>query len=286
MKVLRNILVGLFIAVGIMFAIFEINAFRHRDTEPPVITVDLDEIEISTSATNEELLQGMKAFDENDGDVSSSLVVVSKSHFITGTTVKVNYAAFDSHNNVATYSRRVTYTDYRRPRFAISAPLRFVSRNNPDYLGSVSVTDLIDGDISSQIKMIAEDSTYSTSDTRSIPITLQVTNSVGDTAEVFVTADIETKYNYNRPVPALTTYMIYTKPGESIDYRSYITGIMRNGENMPFDDTYSEDMILVDTSEVDLYAEGTYEANYLLQVNGEIVGTTKLYVVVEADNYE
>lgn len=286
MKVLRNSLIGLFIVVGIMFALFEFDAFRHRDKEPPVITADLDEIEISTSATNEELLEGLKAFDENDGDVTGSLVVVSKSHFVNGTTVKVNYAAFDSHNNVATYSRRVTYTDYKKPRFSISAPLRFVSRNNPDYLGSVTATDLIDGDISSQIKMIAEDTTYSTSDTRSIPITLQVTNSVGDTAEVYVTADIETQYNYNRPVPALTTYMVYINPGENIDYRTYIKGIMRGGEVMPFDDTYYEEMILVDTSEVDIHAEGTYEANYLLQVNGEIVGTTKLYVVVEADDYE
>ena len=286
MKVLRNSLVGLFIVVGIMFGLFQFDAFRHRDAEPPVITADLDEIEISTSATNEELLQGMKAIDSNDGDVTSSLVVVSKSHFVTGTTVKVNYAAFDSHNNVATYSRRVTYTDYKRPRFSISAPLRFVSRNNPDYLGSVTATDLIDGDISSQIKMIAEDSTYSTSDTRSIPITLQVTNSVGDTAEVYVTADIETQYNYNRPVPALTTYMVYTSPGSDLDYRSYIKGIMRNGEVLPFDDVYYEEMVLVDSSEVDLYAEGTYEANYLLQKDGEIIGTTKLYVVVEADEYE
>lgn len=286
MKVLRNILVGLFTVVAVIFVLFEFNAFRLRDKQPPIITADLDEITLSTNATNEELLQGLKAFDQKDGDVTSSLVVVSKSHFVSGTTVKVNYAAFDSHNNVATYSRRVTYEDYKKPRFSISAPLRFVSRNNPDYLGSITAFDLIDGDISSQIKMIAEDSTYTTSDTRSIPITLQVSNSVGDTAEVYVSAEIETQYNYNRPVPALSTYMIYTRPEETPDYDSFIIGIMRNGEVTSFDETFDRDMIMVDTSEVDLYAEGTYEAKYLLLVDGEILGTTKLYVVVEADDYE
>ena len=286
MKVLRNTLVGLFIVVGICFALFEFDAFRHRDHEPPVISAELDEIEVSTSATNEDLLAGITAYDAYDGDVTSSLVVVSKTHFITGTTVKVNYAAFDSHKNVATYSRRVTYTDYRKPRFSLSAPLRFVSRNNPNYMGHVSATDLIDGDISSQIKMIAEDTTYSNTDTKSIPITFQVTNSVGDTAEVYVTADIETQYNYNRPVPALKTYMIYTEPEGSIDYYSYLKGIMVGGEVSNFDDVYTRDMIIVDTSEVDLHVEGTYEAKYLLQQNGEIIGSTTLYVVVEADDYE
>lgn len=286
MKVLRNILVGLFVIVAIIFGLFELDAFRHRDNEPPVITADADEITLSTSASNEELMQGLKAYDEYDGDVSSSLVVVSKSHFVTGTTVKVNYAAFDSHNNVGLYSRRVTYSDYKKPRFSISAPLRFVSRNNPDYLGSVTASDLIDGDISSQIKMIAEDSTYSTSDTRSIPITLQVTNSVGDTAEIYVTADIETQYNYNRPAPALSTYLVYTEPGVSIDYYSLLTGIMRGGEVSDFDDVYSADMIMVDTSEVDLHSEGTFEAKYLLMQDGEVIGSTVLFVVVEANDYE
>lgn len=266
--------------------LFELNAFRHHDNEPPVITADSDEIIISTSATAEDLLAGLKAYDEYDGDVTDSLVVVSKSYFVTGTTVKVNYAAFDSHNNVGVYSRRVTYSDYEKPRYSISAPLRFVSRNNPDFLGSVTVHDVIDGDISSQIKMIIQDSTYSTSDTRTIPIALKVTNSVGDTAEIYVTADIETQYNYNRPSPALSTYLVYTEPGESIDYYSLLTGIMKGGEVFPFDESYDSSQIVMDTSEVDLYAEGTYTAKYLLQVGGEIIGSTDLFVVVEADDYE
>lgn len=276
----------MFAVVALLFIAFEFNAFRHRDKEAPVITADADEIYVSTSASNEDLLQGMKVYDEKDGDVTSSLVVVSKTHFVTGTTVKVNYAAFDSHNNVATYSRRVTFTDYKKPRFSMSAPLRFVSRNNPDYLANVTASDLIDGDISSQIKMIVQDSTYSNTDTRSIPMVLQVTNSVGDTAEVYVTANIETLYNYNRPCPALEEYLIYTQPGAAIDFRSLLTGIIKSGEVQPFDETYTSDMILIDTSELDLHSEGSYSVKYYLQQDGDIIGTTELYVVVEADRYE
>lgn len=286
MKVLRNILVSLFAVVALLFGIFAFNAYRDRDNEAPVITADSDEIFLSTSASKEEFLQGMKAFDDKDGDVSSSLVVVSKSHFVTGTTVKVNYAAFDSHNNVSTYSRRVTFTDYKKPRFSIAAPLRFVSRNNPDYLGNVSASDLIDGDISSQIKMIVQDSTYSNTDTRSIPMVLQVTNSVGDTAEVYVTADIETQYNYNRPTPALSEYLVYTEPGVGVDFQSLMTGIFKNGEVLPFDENYTPEMIVVNTSELDLYSEGCYVVTYMLMNNGEIIGSTDLYVVVEANEYE
>lgn len=286
MKVLRNILVSMFIVIALLFGIFEFNAFRDKDKEPPVITASSDEILLSTNATSEEFLQGMTAYDERDGDVSSSLVVVSKTHFVTGTTVKVNYAAFDSHNNVATYTRRVTFTDYKKPRFALSAPLRFVSRNNPDYLGNVTATDLIDGDISNQIKMIVQDSTYSNTDTRSIPMVLQVTNSVGDTSEVYVTADLETQYNYNRPCPALSEYLVYTEPGVSPDFQSLLIGIYRNGETLQFDETYRADMVMIDTSELDLHAEGCYVVKYMMVSNEEVIGSTALYVVVEANDYE
>lgn len=287
MKLLRNILVTVFAITVVIFGLFEFNVFRNRDNEAPVITAESDEITLSTGASNEEYLQGMKAYDDKDGDVTSSLVVVSKTHFISGTTVKVNYAAFDSHNNVAVYSRRVTYTDYKRPRFAINAPLRFVSRNNPDYLGNITASDLIDGDISSQIKMIVQDSTYSNVDTRTIPMVIQVTNSVGDTAEIYVTANIETQYNFNRPAPALSTYLAYVTPGSGLDYWSYVTGIIKNGKFVSFEEAgYSPDMILIDTSNVDLNAEGTYKAVYMLQKDGEIIGSTDLYVVVEADQYE
>lgn len=287
MKVLRNILISLFVVTAILFGLFQFNIFRNRDNEPPVIKAETDEIMLSTGASKEEYLQGISAYDDKDGDVTSSLVVVSKTHFITGTTVKVNYAAFDSHNNVAVYSRRVTFTDYQKPRFSISAPLRFVSRNNPDYLGNITASDLIDGDISSQIKMIVQDSTYSNVDTRTIPMVIQVTNSVGDTAEIYVTADIETQYNFNRPAPALSTYLVYVRPGEGLDYWSYLTGILKSGKYSPFEETvYTSDMILIDNSNVDLNAEGTYKAVYMLQKDGEIIGSTDLYVVVEADRYE
>lgn len=286
MKVLRNILVSLFIVIALLFGIFEFNAFRDRDNEPPVITASSDEILISTSASQEELLQGMTAYDDKDGDVSSSLVVVSKTHFVSGTTVKVNYAAFDSHNNVATYSRRVTFTDYRKPRFSLSSPLRFVSRNNPDYLGSVSASDLIDGDISNQIKMIVQDTAYSNTDTRAIPILLQVTNSVGDTAEAYVTAYIETEYNFNRPAPALQKYLVYTEPGQSIDFQSLLRGIIKGGVVGSFDEEYTSDMVIINTSELDINSEGCYAVTYMLQSEGEIIGTTELYVVVEANDYE
>ncbi len=286
MRLLRNILIALFAVTTIVFAIFEFNAFKNRDNEAPVISAAEEELYLSTSATEEEILQGMTAKDDRDGDVTNSLVVVSKSHFVTGTTVKVNYAAFDSHNNVATFSRRLTYTDYRKPRFSMSAPLRFVSRNNPDYLGGITASDVIDGDISSQIKLIVQDSTYSTADTRTIPMILQVTNSVGDTSEVYVTADIETQYNFDRPSPSLSTYMVYTKPGVPVDYQSYLSGILKGGEKHSFDDEYTSDMVMIDASGVNIQSEGTYKVTYMLQVEGEIIGKTDLYVVVEADPYE
>ena len=281
MKALRSIILVCFLITSAIFGYYEFREIRDRDNEAPVITSDSDELQVSVNVTREELLAGLKAVDNRDGDVTDSIVMVSSSYFISGTTVKMTYAAFDSHNNVGKYTRKVTYTDYQSPRFSLSQPLVFTSRSNPDYLANVSAYDVLDGDISSKITLIAQDSTYTDSDTRTIPMIFQVTNRVGDTAEVYVYADQVTQETYNRPAPALKEYIIYTSPGQTPDYRSYIKGIRRAGTTRDFDETFTEANISVDSSRVDVYTPGSYNVTYFLTDNeGEVMGSTYLYVVV------
>ena len=281
MRTLRTLVLICFIITAIVFGVFEFNEFRTRDNIAPVITSDTEELYVSVKATREELLAGLSAEDNKDGDVTDSIVMVSSSYFISGTTVKMTYAAFDSHNNVGTYTRKVTYTDYKSPRFSLSSPLVFTSRSNPDYLANVTAKDVLDGDLSSKITLIAQDSTYSDSDTRTIPMIFQVTNSVGDTAEVYVNADQVTQETYNKPAPALKKYIIYTTIGKTPDYRSYITGFRAGSSIFNFDEKYRSENISVDSSRVDLHTPGSYSVTYMLMNDlGEVVGSTYLYVVV------
>ena len=81
-------------------------------------------------AKDEDFLQGVKAEDDVDGDVTSTLSVAGKSNFIEEGVIRVDYAAFDSHNNIGTYSRKVIFDDYHSPRFASKAPLALRSESS------------------------------------------------------------------------------------------------------------------------------------------------------------
>ncbi len=61
--------------------IFWFTQVRKGDRIGPVITMDQQELTVGLNATDEDFLQGVKAVDENDGDVTDSLVVESVSNF-------------------------------------------------------------------------------------------------------------------------------------------------------------------------------------------------------------
>ncbi len=62
--------------------IFWFTQVRKGDRIGPVITMDQQELTVGLNATDEDFLQGVKAVDENDGDVTDSLVVESVSNFL------------------------------------------------------------------------------------------------------------------------------------------------------------------------------------------------------------
>ena len=79
------------------------------DTTAPVITFPDETIVYEEGADTGQLLEGVKAVDEVDGDVSSSLVVESVIPMQNGTSATVLYYAKDKSNNVAKSSRIIDY---------------------------------------------------------------------------------------------------------------------------------------------------------------------------------
>lgn len=290
MKRLRILIVLFSIAVFGFYAVYRVREAMTSDYTAPVITADYDSILASVYTSDQELLTGMRASDNLDGDVTDSLVLVSKSKFILDKTRYVNYAAFDKNNNVGTYTRILSYTDYIPPHFSISQPLRFLEGNgNLNALNNISAYDCLDGDITKQI-MITYGNKGVISDTvKGQNINLQVTNSAGDTATlelVYTTEDYNTFYLQS---PSLSEYLIYTHAGEKPDYFSYLNGIWTGNNSRSFTDSefdiYSD--VRIDDSSVEYYTPGTYQVTYSLsrlRKDGirENLGTTVLYVVVEA----
>ena len=293
MRKLRLLLLVFFLVVFVIFMATNIHEYLTSDYTAPVIAADTDVLHVSVSANEADLLVGMSASDNLDGDVSDSLVVVSQSKFIAPNTRHINYAAFDGNNNVGTYSRDVVYTDYHPPRFVLSEPLRFVAGNTSyDYLRSLRAMDVLDGDISSQIKITYGDFNTASDSVSVQKIILQVTNSAGDKVALELNASFEDFESFSKVSPALTDYIIYVQKGEKPNLRAYLDGIWTAGNHRKFSDLDFDpdtDISIID-NRVNYGVPGVYTVTYRLSkgianggggVTRTDFGTTTLYVVVE-----
>lgn len=289
MKKLRIMILLFFIAVTALFVVERVRDSMTSDASAPVITATADSITVSVKSTEEELCSGMRAFDNLNGDVTDTLVVVSRSKLISKGVIRVNYAAFDENNNVGTYSREVRFSDYTSPHYIITEPLRFLEGNsNTDYLQNVTAEDCIDGNITQQIRITFGEKTTLNTTTTIHEANLMVTNSVGDNAVLPLRLRIEEYTAYNQKAPALTDYVIYTPLGVRPDLRSLIDGVWSAGRTQSFrDGGFDPDKdITINDAGVDYGTPGVYLAYYQLSqtlrdgTRSEL-GTTELIVVVE-----
>lgn len=291
MRKLRIIILLFFLAVLGVFISTEVRDRLSADSSAPVIRADLDAISVSVTASEEELLAGMRAIDNLDGDVTDTLAVVSKSKFITKGTLRVNYAAFDNNNNVGLYSRNVTYYDYTSPRFTISQPLRFLSGNSGnDYLQNVSVIDCLDGNISQQIRITLGETTAASEHISQRTASLMVTNSAGDNAVLPVIILFEEYNTYNMRSPALKDYVIYVKAGTRPNLRANLLGVWAGGKVTLLENTTidPDTDITIDESNVNYAVSGLYTVYYRLSQADRYgarseLGTAELTVVVEEE---
>lgn len=287
-RTFRTIITAFFLCVFTVFAVYRIRMLLSSDSLAPIINAESDSLVASVSITDEELLRGMTALDNVDGDVSDTLVIASKSKFIKKGTLRVNYAAFDKSNNVGTYTRELTYTDYESPRFSISQPLHWMTGDSrQNILEHVTAKDCISGDITPQIIYTLGDK-WMISDKASVQtINLQVTNSAGDTALLELEISFDDYDTYYTAAPHLSDYLMYIKVGETPDYRGRLDGIWAGGVTTSFADSgFSADDVQIDSSRVNNGKAGTYTVIYRLgRTRGdgsrEILGLAKLTVIVE-----
>lgn len=287
-KTFRTLITVFFLCVFTVFAVYRVRLYLASDSEAPVITADTDTIEASVSVTDEELLAGMRAEDNMDGDVTGSLVVASKSKFIKKGTLNVNYAAFDKNNNVGVYTRELTYVDYESPKFQITQPLRILTGDTRvNILEHITATDCLNGNITSQIMYTLGDKTM-TGDRASVQtMNLQVTNSAGDTATLELEIDYDDFNTYYTPAPQLSDYVIYTKIGEVPNYRGLLIGIWTGGVTRAFSGSdYDASDVQINSTHVNVREPGTYPVYYRLiktdkDGTREMLGIAKLLVIVE-----
>lgn len=293
MRKLRLLLLVFFLVVFAIFMGTNIHEYLTSDYVAPVITAESDVLHVSVTASEKELLAGMTAADNLDGDVTESLVVVSQSRFVAQNTRRINYAAFDENNNVGTYTRDVVYTDYHSPRFVLKEPLRFVAGNSSyDYFRHLQAEDCLDGNLTSQVKITFGDTNMVSDSVSMQKVNLQVTNSAGDTVNLVLNATFEDYESYSKASPALTDYIVYTQKGKKLELRAYLDGIWTAGNHRKFSDLGfdPETDISINDSRINYGVPGVYTVTYRLTKgfpdgNGGVsrtdFGTATLFVVVE-----
>lgn len=241
MRLLQRITIALFLLVLLVFGGVTAYDMTMIDRAAPQIRCDSDVIEISVRDPETVLLQGVTAWDDKDGDLTDMVMITNVSQLITEDTAKVSYAVFDAANNMAVYSRKVRYTDYEKPRFQLSQPLVYTLGDTISLLDRLMARDKLDGDISDSICVTAQNISQQTG---VYTITVQVTNSLGDTASVPLKVII--RDTAREPMIQLKQYLVYLEAGRKFDAEDYIQqvknarGIRDSVANVRIEDTVDE----------------------------------------------
>lgn len=192
----------------------------------PVIECPEEVLEVSIYDGEQALLTGVTARDKQDGDLTDRVMVGGVSKLIGGNRAKVTCMVFDSDDNMASLVRQVRYTDYRRPRISLRAPLVFASEKEAKLLEQVMVSDVLDGDLSEKARV---STLWATEDEGVYSATVLVTNSMGDTAMVEVPVLIGRSGGI-----LLRRQVVYLQQGEAFDPKAALasdaTGVQIQSE--------------------------------------------------------
>lgn len=271
MKAIRNIVIVLLvIALGIYVASWFVEQSREDPTRP-TITSDVEVLELPCAYSQEQMLSGLTAYDERDGDLTSEILVGEISRFQQKGTCEVTYVVFDSSNQPATLTRQVVFTDYRSPQFTLTQPLVFVQGRGSSASSYVGATDMLDGDISSSVRMTNSNISYSV--VGDYEMDVEVTNSFGDLAEATLPVHIVEQYQQALTIQ-LTQNLVYLSVGDAFQPNDYVSMVTTsNGSHVDIGS-------VIAVSGVDTSTPGCYEVQYNAVSAGR-EGVTWLVVIVQ-----
>lgn len=271
MRIMRISVMLLFIITTIFFSIFFVFQKKNADDTIPVITLESEFMEVKCNATNEELLKGVKATDEKDGDLTAEVIVESVSRFIQPGVCEVEYAVCDSNNHVAHATRKIRYVDYEAPKFKLKDSLCFSLYENINIASCIGAVDSIEGDISGNVVITSPDFTSSVAGV--FTLELSVTNKKGDTSTLSLPLIMEDR-NLSAPKIKLKEYLIYVDKNKKVDFEDYIV------EAIDRDDRDLTDQVEID-SNVNFKKSGIYTVHYFVTDRNGARGHSVLNVVVE-----
>ena len=313
MKTYNKIITGLCILSIIGCGVYVEKKYADRDTKAPQINFEEDSITKSVKATTKELLQGVNAKDDVDGDVTDSILIeniIKKEN--TKNEFDISYIAFDKAGNCGEAKRMLKYEDYYGPRFSIKQPLRFPLNAVSGISELAQAYDCFDADLTPYILVEGMDKITSLDAKEgSYECTFKVKNSVGDTSELPVSIELYNSDSEEMLVPQiiLSDYAVYVSQGENFNYKEYIKNIQDSGTTLYVDDgnvvevtdasTNTKSLITealaegregnwINISEInfetdlDVNVPGKYTGTYSYESSKTgLIGKTTIYIIVE-----
>ena len=237
--IIAGILVACFIYTNVVY-------LKSIDLLSPIIDIESPEIVMSINDPIVQVFNGVTATDSKDGDVTKDMVIKNVSDFVENSKRTVNFIAFDSDGNYSEAQRSLVYSDYVSPKFDIKDSLSFpMGSSDQDILSKISAWDCLDGDVTNQIEF-SEQSLVNSNQPGKYKIELNVTNSAGDTVSLPLTIEITNSLLANiAPKINLNKYLVYTELGTKINPEDYITNV--EYKNQTYELTNEEGTFAVDT---------------------------------------
>lgn len=276
MKSKKNIKYGfiLIVLIALYIAFIVITGLLDDKGKEPEITAPGSVLEVSVEDKEDVLLKGIKANDDEDGNISDKVFIESISAFDDNKQRTVTYAVFDSDDHLVRTTRQIKYSDYTAPVFDIDEALcyYYYLSSNEEYKNFVSAESCVDGDLSSKItveKNYYKDNVHY--------VDYSVTDSCGTKESLTLKAD-ELNKNPNVEI-TLKKYLKRVKKGTTITEIAPRSNMEEIKVMDMVDDTLKAEVEVTHNYNPDV--PGTYEFIYRLSKSNGDYGYTKLVVIVE-----
>lgn len=276
MKSKKNIKYGfiLIVLIALYIAFIVMTGLLGDKGKEPEITAPSSVLEVSVEDKEDVLLKGIKANDDEDGNISDKVFIESISAFDDNKQRTVTYAVFDSDDHLVRTTRQIKYSDYTAPVFDIDEALcyYYYLSSNEEYKNFVSAESCVDGDLSSKItveKNYYKDNVHY--------VDYSVTDSCGTKESLTLKAD-ELNKNPNVEI-TLKKYLKRVKKGTTITEIAPRSNMEEIKVMDMVDDTLKAEVEVTHNYNPDV--PGTYEFIYRLSKSNGDYGYTKLVVIVE-----
>ena len=246
----------------------------------PIITSSMDEIQIPCQYKKEDLLQGLSAYDVEDGYLTEKILIGGFSEFTQRGVSSLEYAVYDNDGNIATINRKVVFSDYTPPKITVSEPCVYKPASTPYEIPSLSLEgwDKLDGDISRHLLISATDLDFSVPGKYTASVNLK--NSLGDQVNMELPIHI-LEPGINGYTIELKEPMIYVDKGTAVNPEDYIAAVRNEytSEIIPI-----KEYTLTIDSGVDTSKDGIYEIQFTA-ISTDEVQRGENWMTVVVGNY-